>query len=191
MLTTACAAGHVRYVNTVLRCHADVKVRQTGGDYIPVYVVGTASLEACSLVDNVIGDGGGAVSFTTNMGSVTWLKNVTFANNTGPTIMTKAEGRVFSSQPGLQSITDDSTIPQPVPVQQEWTPQFLSFSDPWLLAAARVCTCPTRCCSSFRAPSLRNTTASENSLIAMLGTAWGTALCVAALLCVDTPCKCS
>lgn len=184
-LASAAARGICGIV-TSQGCHADVEVRQAGGDYIPVYVFGTASLEASALVDNVIGDGGGAVSYTINTGSVTWLKNVTFANNTGPTIMNKVEGRVFSSQPGLQSITDDSTIPQPVPVQQEWTPQFLSFSDPWLLAAAKVCTCPTRCCGSCRAPSLRNTTASENSLIAMLGTAWGTALCDTALLCDDT-----
>lgn len=114
-----------------------------------MYVAGgaAASFEACSFADNVLSAGNGGVSYTTGAGSITWLKNVTFANNTGVDIVTYDEGRVFSSEAGLEYYShSDYAFPEEaelVPVQTAQTAQFLSFSDPWVLQAAKVRLSPT------------------------------------------------
>lgn len=119
-----------------------MQVRRTGGEHIPVYVYGTASFEACSFEENVADVEQHGVAFTENEGSVTWFKNVTFADNVGEDIVTRKGGRVFSTVSGLQFAIPmgygEEVNLQPVPVQKEETPQFLSFSDSWLVAAAKV-----------------------------------------------------
>lgn len=122
---------------------AGVQVRRTGGPFVPVYVFGTAAFEASAFVDNFLDDATNSICQTAHSGSMTWLDNVTFANNTGVDIVTWSGGRVFSSAPGLQYFESgfESEGAKAVPVQTGRTPQFLSFSDPWMLAAAEVRLC--------------------------------------------------
>lgn len=118
-------------------------MQRTGGPFIPVYVFGTAVFEASTFVDNFLNDATDPICQTVHSGSMTWLQNITFANNTGVDIVAWLGGRVFSSAPGLQYFEKgfESEGSKAVPVQTGWTPQFLSFSDPWLLAAAEVRSC--------------------------------------------------
>lgn len=90
-----------------------------------------------NIADNVAGYG---VSYTVNPGSVTWLKDVTFENNTEPTIVANNEGKVFSADmgAGMRYLPFGTTRLLPVHVQQDLTPQSLSFADPWLLTVSQV-----------------------------------------------------
>ena len=119
-----------------------------------MFVFGSASFEACSFAENILSDDNTAgISYTREAGSITWLKNVTFADNTGAEIVTDGEARVFSSEPGLEFYTTTTTATAsqqalPVPEQTARTAQFLSFSDPWLLEAAKVHTRLSECLHS-------------------------------------------
>lgn len=91
----------------------------------------------------------GGISYTRESDSVTWLKRVTFSNNTGAEIVTDGKGQVFSSEPGLQYYgTTEAATPkqaEAVPTTLPLTPQLLTFQDPWLLQVAKVNQCPSLC----------------------------------------------
>lgn len=120
---------------------AGVEFRQFGGDNATINVSGTASLESCLFADNIADNvAGHGVSYTSDPGSITWLKNVTFVNNTEPILVASNEGKILSAdmEAGLRYFPYGTTRQLPVTVQQELTSQFLLFTDPWLLSVAKV-----------------------------------------------------